>query len=255
MTGNELQLHPPPATALERLDMRVAVVALATAFYAITFLPLHAQLGPGVVSLAVVPVALAGWLFGLRAGLLAGALAFPANTVLLGVEEAELVRVVWGGAISGSAALMVGAVAGTLRDMADSLARQLNSHQGVDAAVQKAEYGLRQLVQSAPAFLMTVAPDGTVSYVNHEVAGLDPDQVRGASVYNFVPRQHHDLFRSALAKTCQTGKETGYEVADGMEGDVPTLHVIRMAPVREGGRVSGATVLSIDVTPPAPARY
>jgi hypothetical protein len=40
-----------------------------------------------------------------------------------------------------------------------------------------------------------------------------------------------------------------------MEGDVPTLHVIRMAPVREGGRVSGATVLSIDVTPPAPARY
>jgi PAS domain S-box-containing protein len=253
MTGNELQLHPP--ATIERLDMRVAVVALATAFYALTFLPLHAQLGPGAVSLAVVPVALAGWLFGLRAGLLAGALAFPVNTVLLGVEEAELNRVIWGGAVSGSAALMVGAVAGTLRDMAENLTRQLSSHQGVDAAVQKAEYSLRQLVHSAPAFLMTVSPDGTVSFVNHEVAGLDPDQVRGASVYNFVPRQHHDLFRASLAKVCQTGEETGYEVADGLEGEVPTLHVIRMAPVRDGGKVSAATVLSIDVTPPAPPRF
>ena len=67
----------PSAVGVERFDVRVGLVALSAVFYALTFLPLYELLGPGVVSLSSVPVALAGWLFGLRAGMLAGALAFP----------------------------------------------------------------------------------------------------------------------------------------------------------------------------------
>ena len=59
----------------ERFDVRMALNGATAVFYALTFGPLYEELGPGVVSLSVVPVALAGWLFGLRAGLLAGAVA------------------------------------------------------------------------------------------------------------------------------------------------------------------------------------
>ena len=188
---------------IERLNVRVALVAVSAAFYALTFVPLHQELGPGVVSLSVVPVALAAWLFGLRAGLLAGAVAFPLNTVLLGLEEgADLDGVVWGGAV----------------------------------------------VEHAPAMIMAVGKDGTVTYANRAIGGLDAASVRGANVYNFVPRQHRDLFRTALERAFREGGETGYEIAGSADEEHPVLHVLRFGPVKKDGHVFATTLLSIDVS-------
>ena len=234
---------------IERLNLRVALVAGSAAFYALTFLPLYRELGPGVVSLSVVPVALAGWLFGLRAGLLAGAIAFPVDTVLLGIEEpAELDRVVWGGAVAGSAALMVGAVAGTLRDLSDRLSAQLAQRWGADDTVRESEARLRELVEHAPAMLMVVSRDGTVTYTNRPIGGLDAASVRGANVYNFVPRQHQELFRNAIERAFRDGGESGYTVATKSDGDQSVLHVLRFGPVKKDGRVAATALLSIDVT-------
>ena len=237
----------PIGTGVERLDVRVAVSAV---FYALTFLPLYAQLGPGVVSLSVVPVALAGWLFGLRAGMLAGAIAFPLNTVLLGVEEAaEINSVVWGGAVAGSSALLVGTVAGTLRDVAQSLQEELAMKRGAEEGLRASEERLRHLVENAPGTLVTVTADGVVLYSNRPIGGLDPTSVRGTNVYSFVPRPHQDLFRKTLERVFQTGEAGGYEVADTPDGTDPTLHIIRLGPVKQGGGwVVAATLLSLDVT-------
>lgn len=233
---------------IERFNMRVAVVAASAVLYALAFLPLHRELGPGVVSLSAVPVALAGWLFGLRAGLLAGAIAFPVDTVLLGVEEgAELDRVVWGGAVAGSAALMVGAVAGTLRDLSDRLSAQLTQRWGADDTVRESEARLRELVEHAPATLMLVSRDGTVTYTNRPIGGLDSAAARGANVYNFVPRQHQELFRNTLERAFRDGGESGYEVATKSSGDHSVLHVLRFGPVKKDGQVTATALLSIDV--------
>lgn len=237
------------APVVERLDVRVAIVALSAAFYALTFLPMHAALGPGVVSLSAVPVALTGWLFGLRAGLLAGAIAFPVNTVLLGVEEtADLNAVIWGGSVAGSAALLVGAVAGTLRDVTDRLHSELRQKTGTEESIREEGDRMRELVERAPAVLMTVSGDGSVLYTNRSLGTFDPDSARGTNVYNFVPRHHHDLFRSALAKVFQTGNEAGYEVVDDPSQEHPTLHVLRFGPVVHGGKVVASTVIGLDVT-------
>ena len=234
---------------VERLDVRVALVAASAVFYGLTFLPLYAHLGPGVVSLSAVPVALAGWLFGLRAGLLAGALAFPLNTVLLGVEEAaEINNVVWGGAVAGSAALLVGTVAGTLRDVTERLQYELSQKHGAEEGLKASEERLRHLVENAPGTLVTVTGDGTVLYSNRTMAGFDPESVRGTNVYNFVPRQHQDMFRRTLERVFQTGEPGGYEVADTPDDTEPTLHIIRFGPVKQDGRVVAATLLSLDVS-------
>ena len=134
-------------SGVEQLDLRVALVAASVAFYALTFIPLHAELGPGIVSLSVVPVDLAGWLLGLRVGLVAGAMAFPMNTLLLGLEEAaELNTVIWGGAVAGSAALMVGAVAGTLRDATERLHGELADRHGTEDWLKESEKRMWHLV-------------------------------------------------------------------------------------------------------------
>ena len=237
-----------PTPGVERFNVRVAVVALSAVFYAFTFLPLYHILGPGVVSLSAVPVALAGWLFGLRAGMLAGALAFPINTVLLGVDTTDLNRVVWGGAVAGSAALMVGTVAGTLRDVTDKLATELQQKHGAEDSLKSSEERLRHLVENAPAILVTVAADGTILYANRAIANIDTTSLIGSNVYNFVPRTHHDLFRRSLEKVFTHAEPTGYEIADAPDDDNPTLHIIRFGPVVKDGVVTAATLMSLDVT-------
>ena len=237
-----------PATRVERLDVRIAVVAASAVFYALTFLPLYAVLGPGVVSLSAVPVALAGWLFGLRAGMLAGAIAFPLNTILLGVDTTDLNQVIWGGAVAGSAALLVGTVAGTLRDVTDKLQSQLREKHGAEESLRSSEERLRHLVENAPALLVTVAPDGTILYANRPIANFDTTLLRGMNVYNFVPRTHQDLFRRTLEKVITHAEPAGYEIADAPDDGDPTLHIIRFGPVVKDGVVTAATLMSLDVT-------
>jgi PAS domain S-box-containing protein len=237
-----------PSAGVVRLDIRVAIVAASAVFYALTFLPLHAILGPGVVSLSAVPVALAGWLFGLRAGMLFGAVAFPLNTVLLGVETSDVNSVVWGGAVAGSAALLVGTVAGTLRDVTDKLQSQLNEKNGAEESLRLSEERLRHLVENAPGMLVTVTADGTILYANRAIGGLSTVSLRGTNVFNFVPRSHQDLFRRTLEHVFTSAQPGGYEIADPPENGDATLHIIRFGPVEKDGAVVAATLLSLDVT-------
>ncbi len=233
---------------MRRVDLRIALLAFTTVFYALTFLPLRAELGPGVVSLSAVPVALAGWLFGLRAGLLFGAISFPMNTGLLSAEQgAELNEVIWGGAVAGSASLMVGAVAGALRDVTERLSHQLTVKQGSEDGLRESEERMNNLANSAPSLLVMMRGDGTILYSNRAIGEFDTASIRGTNMFNFVPRQHHDMFRRALESAFTTGEASGYEVSDTMAVGTPTLHVIRFGPVKRDGKVVAATLLSLDI--------
>ena len=236
-------------TGVERLDLRIVLVACSTIFYAVTFLPLQDDLGPGVVSLSVVPVALAGWLFGLRAGLSFGVIAYMMNTVLLvSAGPAELSVALWGGAVAGSAALLVGAVAGTLRDVSQQLRNELAERRWTEAALRESEERWRCLVESAPAVFLTVDREGTVLYSNQPIAGRNVEDVAGSSVYSFVPQAHQAMFQKALERLFRTGQPQGYEVADTDDYASPSLHVIRFGPVERDGRVVAATIMNVDIT-------
>jgi PAS domain S-box-containing protein len=233
-------VNDSPALGIERLDVRVAVVAASAVLYALVFLPLYGRAGGGRFALGCA-----------RGG---RALAFrPAcwhargcdlvsfKYVLLGVEEtADVNAVVWGGAVAGSASLLVGTVAGTLRDVSERLHEQLASKLATEQGLVNSEERLRHLVENAPGVLITVTGDGTVLYSNQSIGGVDSISVRGASVYNFVPRRHQDLFRMSLERVFRTGQPDGYHIAEAVD-DTSTLHVIRFDPIRENGQVVAAT--------------
>ena len=103
-------------------------------------------------------------------------------------------------------------------------------------------------VENAPGVLIPVNRDGTVMYSNRSIAGIDACAVRGTNVYNFVPRQHQDLFCNALYRDFQSGEPFGYEVTDAPPGGTLTLHVLRFGPIKEDGEVVAATLISLDVS-------
>src|SRR3989304_3130777 len=69
-----------------KLRWRQAVFALgAVGAYVLLFLLLYPGQGAGMAALSFLPVAVTAWLWGLWAGLLAGLLSIPLNTLLLNI--------------------------------------------------------------------------------------------------------------------------------------------------------------------------
>ena len=139
-------------------------------------------------------------------------------------------------------------MAGTLRDVAERLQWEVREKREAEESLRVSEERLRHLVENAPGLLVTVTGDGTVLYSNRSIGGLDIYAVRGTNVYNFVPRQHQDLFRKALEGVFQSGEPGGYEIADTPEGQDAILHIIRFGPIKRDDRVVAATLLSMDVS-------
>lgn len=113
-------------TAFRSRPAKIALIALSAALALGINLVWAPQIGPGVATLAVAPVTLAAWFFGLRAGVLAAAIisaimlaqlevALPDDLV---TRETVLSRVLRVGAL-----LAVGAVIGRLRDLGEEVKR------------------------------------------------------------------------------------------------------------------------------------
>jgi hypothetical protein len=72
--------------ALQSLHLswkRAALVLIGTVAYLLGFAPLYGASRAGVATLAALPVVAAGFLLGLRAGLIVGLLSLPVNALLM----------------------------------------------------------------------------------------------------------------------------------------------------------------------------
>src|SRR5262245_44472195 len=100
------------------------ITAGAVGLYALVFVPLYQITGVIAGSLSVVPIALAGWLFGKRGGLLASLLSFPLHVglfTLAGADGWQVVLQEWPGSVMGG---VVGVVAGWLGEFLRHVQRQ-----------------------------------------------------------------------------------------------------------------------------------
>jgi diguanylate cyclase (GGDEF)-like protein len=95
--------------------------------YALVYLPLYPALAEATNLLALVPVVVAAWLFGMRGGLLVGVLSFPINVLLMQLVGAHAV---WESLNSSSewfgqvAITVVGALVGRLHDLTELYKKQ-----------------------------------------------------------------------------------------------------------------------------------
>jgi signal transduction histidine kinase len=105
----------------------------------LAFVPLSRLKGPDVAALALIPVAAVGWLWGMRAGLLAGLMALPLHVLLLALTMGEAWDVMIRGGLPGSVALvLIGAVVGRLRDLGERASRELGERRRAEEELRTA---------------------------------------------------------------------------------------------------------------------
>ena len=132
-----------------------------------------------------------------------------------------------------------GVVLGFTLDVTDEVAA---------AAAQQAREELRAIVAAVTDYLVRVDADGRIEFINRTYAGTTVEQVVGTSVYNWLPPDHREPLRRAIARVLATGApETVVLQGSGSDGG-PTWYESRIAPLVEGGAARRVVFFSRDIT-------
>jgi PAS domain S-box-containing protein len=129
------------------LGSRAALALAAWVAYALAFIPLHRLVGLTVVALAMLPVVVTGWLFGMRSGLLASLLIFPLNMLLTTLVTGTHWYMMTPQALFGTVLiLLIGGVVGWLHDLGEQVKRELGKRKRAEEELRKHRDHLEELV-------------------------------------------------------------------------------------------------------------
>jgi len=117
-----------------------------------------------------------------------------------------------------------------------------------NAELQRSEAKWRSLVQNAPDFIMTVARNGTILFVNRMASPLAVDNVLGRTVYDFAPPDQHEGIRTGLEQVFATGEPHDFEIRSVGNDGRTSWFAGRMGAVREDGEVTAAILITTDIT-------
>lgn len=104
-----------------------------------------------------------------------------------------------------------------------------------------------QALQQAPNQIVIVDFRGRILYVNRCPLGVDPNHATGRTVFEFLPARAHRAFRAGIAEALAGRTMRAEVLRPDAEGRTVTYDY-RFAPISEGGRVTSAVIVGVDVT-------
>jgi PAS domain S-box-containing protein len=141
--------------------------------YVLVFILLYPVVGPTMAALAILPVVVMGWLFGLRTGSLAGLLSFPLNMLLMAVVTGTAWAMMNPGGLFGSVLiLLIGAMVGRLHDSGKQVKWELAERKWVEGAVRESEEKYRTILENIEDGYYEVDLAGNLTFFNDSLCRL-----------------------------------------------------------------------------------
>jgi diguanylate cyclase (GGDEF)-like protein len=137
---------------VQRAKSRYVIAFFAPAVYLVAYFPLASIFGPDAAALSLLPVGLIAWFFGVRAGVVAGVLALPLNTLLLNLSghPGTAVLITRSGAPGGLVIVFAGALLGRLSDVHTRTVAQTNDRDRDHALLEGQARILEEIAQGRP---------------------------------------------------------------------------------------------------------
>ena len=152
---------------------RMTLVTVAWITHTLVFIPLYHLIGPIVTTLTTLPVAVTGWFFGGRVGVLAGLLAFLLNTLLVTLAGDSGWDTLTRKGLPGSILIVsIGAVAGQIRDLSAKIKLELDERERAEETLRQRNLELALLNQASQALNATLDLDQVLALVLEKVRHL-----------------------------------------------------------------------------------
>jgi two-component system, cell cycle sensor histidine kinase and response regulator CckA len=112
-------------------------------------------------------------------------------------------------------------------------------------ALQERERFLASILENAPDYILQIDRAGTLRYISRPPPGRTTGDMLGIDVRTLMEPSAHAAFEQALAEVLSTGEPRSYESVGTVTG---RNYENRIAPVRRGGQVESAVLITHDIT-------
>jgi PAS domain S-box-containing protein len=107
---------------------------------------------------------------------------------------------------------------------------------------------LDAMIAGAPDYVAHLDLDGTIRLMNRPLFEHPSTGVVGANIFSYPAGDHAIALRKALAQIEQTGEPQGFEASVFRPDGSQVWYSTRLGPVKENGKVTGAVLVSRDVS-------
>ena len=136
-----------------------------------------------------------------------------------------------------------------LKEVNSQLLLEADKRQAILDALQQSEAKWRSLVNSAPDYVLTFTPQGTITFINRSIHNeFAPLAQEGVSIYDlYESDEHRNMLISALAHVQSTGQATIFETQrDTATGTLYFMH--RLAAIESTEGPSGFILATTDIS-------
>jgi PAS domain S-box-containing protein len=209
--------------------IRLGLAVAAIAAYILAFIPPFVPEEYRIVELAATPIVVCAWLFGFWGGTAAAIVIIPFNAFLFSLVTGEpFASVIRSQDELLPAVLLVvlGAVLGGLRDIAEQMRQEFLARTEVEEARRESEERYRFVAESASDGIITIDQDRTILFANRaaeKIFGLSITDMVGRPFRMLIPErvraEHDDALGQYLDTVVTSSPEFALQIAGLGRGD------------------------------------
>ena len=129
-----------------------------------------------------------------------------------------------------------------------TLARAYEERENAERRATEHAALLDAMIEGAPDYVAHLDLDGTIRLMNRPLFEHPSTGVVGTNIFSYPAGDHAIALRKALAQIGQTGQPQGFEASVFRPDGTQVWYSTRLGPVKENGKVTGAVLVSRDVS-------
>ncbi len=106
----------------------------------------------------------------------------------------------------------------------------------------------RSFLEYFDGVIAIVGRDRKITFMNRVLEGLDPLEVVGSSPEDWVYKHDREIFIKNLDAVFRDGGLVSFEVRGAAADKMTAWYLVRIGPIREGKNITGAIIISSDIT-------